>query len=494
MTLRTYTHYINGTDHAGETGELLRRTSPGHGGALADFTLGTAGDLNRAVEAARAAFETGSWREMAATDKAAILNRWGDLILADLERLAVIEAEESGKPIVYARGEIRHSVAMLRYSAALGLQLHGEAFQNVGPNAMGLVSREPRGVVGMITPWNFPMVTLFQKLPYALAAGCAVVVKPSELTSGTTLEVARMATEAGLPAGVFNVVTGTGNVVGAAMTAHPEVDMISFTGSTAVGKAIGEACARSVKRCALELGGKAANVVFADADLDAALDGVLFGIVLNQGEECVGGTRLLIEESVAEDFVAKLIERVKKTRTGLPLDETADQSALIHEAHMQKVLDYIAIGQAEGATLAVGGTRLTAGGLDKGFFVAPTVFTDVTPEMRIFREEIFGPVMTVTTFRSAEEAIALANDTVYGLGNGIWTKDIDKALLLTRRLKSGTVFVNTFLETSVQMPFGGFKQSGLGRENGIDGLLEYTEVKSAFVKFGPRTASLPHTV
>lgn len=494
MTVRVYTHFIDGTDVPGTSGETIRRTSPGHGGDLADFTLGTAEDLDRAVTSARTAFETGPWRDMAATDRAAILHRWGDMILADLDRLAEIEAEESGKPVTYARGEIQHSVAMLRYAASLGLQLHGEAFQNVGPQALGLVSREPRGVVGMITPWNFPMVTLFQKLPYALAAGCAVVVKPSELTSGTTLEVARMATGAGLPAGVFNVVTGTGAVVGEAMTSHPEVDMVSFTGSTVVGKAIGEACAASVKRCALELGGKAANIVFADADLDAALDGVLFGIVLNQGEECVGGTRLLIEESVAQDFVARLVERTKKIRTGLPMDESADQSALIHEGHLNKVLDYIEIGKAEGATLAVGGNRLTDNGMDKGFFVEPTIFTDVTPEMRIFREEIFGPVLAVTTFKTEDEAITLANDTVYGLGNGIWTKDIDKALLLTRRIKSGTVFVNTFLETSVQMPFGGFKQSGIGRENGIDGLLEYTETKAAFIKMGARAPVLPHTV
>lgn len=494
MTLRTYAHFIDGADATGTSSETIRRTSPGHGGDLADFAAGTAEDLDVAVTAARRSFEEGPWREMPATDKAAILNRWGDLILENIERLAEIEAEESGKPISYAKGEIQHSVAMARYAASLGLQLHGEAFQNAGQNALGLVSREPRGVVGMITPWNFPMVTLFQKLPYALAAGCSVVVKPSELTSGTTIEAARLGTQAGLPAGVFNVVTGTGSVVGNAMTIHPEVDMVSFTGSTPVGKAIGEACARSVKRCALELGGKAANVVFADADLDAALDGVLFGIVLNQGEECVGGTRLLIEECVAAEFVEKLCARAAKVRTGLPLDDTADQSALIHEGHLQKVLDYIEIGKQEGATLACGGNRITEGGLDKGFFVEPTIFTNVTPDMRIFREEIFGPVLTVTTFKTEDEAVALANDTNYGLGNGLWTKDVDKAILITRRLKSGTVFVNTFLETSVQMPFGGFKQSGIGRENGIDGLLEYTEVKSAFIKLGERQPVLPHTL
>lgn len=494
MTIRSYVHFVEGADFAGSSQEKICRTSPAHGGQLAEFTLGTAEDLDAAVRSCRNVFEAGTWRDLPATEKSTILNRWGDLILADLDRLAEFEAEESGKPISYAKGEIQHSVTMLRYAAALGLQLNGESFQNIGPNAHGIVSREARGVIGMITPWNFPMVTLFQKLPYALATGCSVVVKPSELTSGTTLEVARLGIEAGLPKGVFNVVTGTGAVVGAAMTSHPEVDMISFTGSTVVGKAIGEVCAKHVKRCALELGGKAANVVFADADIDAAIDGVLFGIILNQGEECVGGTRLIIEESIAETFVSRLVERTKKVRTGMPLDPQADQSALIHENHMNKVLDYIQIGIDEGATLAVGGKRITENGMDKGFFVEPTIFVDVTPEMRIFREEIFGPVLTVTTFKTADEAINLANDTEYGLGNGIWTKDIDKAMLLSRRLKSGTVFVNTFLETSVQMPFGGYKKSGIGRENGIDGLLEYTEVKSTFIKFGPRDPILKHTI
>ncbi|KGJ11156.1 acyl-CoA reductase-like NAD-dependent aldehyde dehydrogenase [Paracoccus versutus] len=494
MTVRSYVHFIDGAERPGASGETIRRHSPAHGAALADFAAGTAEDLDAAVRAAREAFEHGPWRQMAATQKSAILNAWGDLIAADLERLAVIEAEESGKPIRFARGEIEHSVSMLRYAAALGLQLHGEAFENVGPQALGLVSREPRGVVGMIVPWNFPMVTLFQKLPYALAAGCSAVVKPSELTSGTALEVAKLAIRAGLPKGVYNVVTGTGGVVGEAMTRHPEVDMISFTGSTKVGKAIARTCADSVKRVALELGGKAANVVFADADLDAAVDGVLFGYVLNQGEECVCGARLLIEESVADAFVSRLVERTRKIRTGLPLDEDADQAAMIHQAQFDQVMNYLEIGKAEGATVAVGGSRADQGALAKGYFVMPTIFTNVTPDMRIFREEIFGPVLTVTTFRTVDEAVALANDTVYGLGNGLWTKDLDKAILVSRRLRSGTVFVNTFLETSVQMPFGGFKQSGIGRENGIDGLLEYTEVKSTFIKLGERNAVLPHTV
>jgi acyl-CoA reductase-like NAD-dependent aldehyde dehydrogenase len=346
----------------------------------------------------------------------------------------------------------------------------------------------------MIVPWNFPLVTLFQKLPFALAAGCTAIIKPSELTSGTALEVAALAREAGLPDGVINVITGTGAAVGEAMSKHPGIDMVSFTGSTVVGKHIAKNAADTVKHVALELGGKAANVVFADADLDAALDGVLFGTILNQGEECVAGTRLLIEESVAPEFVQKLVERAKRVVVGLPLDDRTDVGALIHEEHMQKVLDYIRIGKEEGAALAIGGNRVTSNGLDKGYFVDTTIFTNVTREMRIFREEIFGPVLTVTTFRNVDEAVELANDTNYGLGNGLWTKDIDKAISVSQRLRSGTVFVNTYLESAPQMPFGGFKESGVGRENGLDGLLEYTEVKSTFIKMGKRSPALPDTL
>ncbi|EJT86057.1 aldehyde dehydrogenase [Pseudomonas putida S11] len=392
------------------------------------------------------------------------------------------------------RVEVLWSAELTRYAASLAWNIQGEAYSHLGDNKLGLVTHEARGVVGLIVPWNFPMVCLFQKLPYALAAGCPVVIKPSELTSGTALEVAKLAAEAGFPAGLINVVTGTGAQVGDRLTRHPDVSMISFTGSTRVGKQIAATAASDLTRVALELGGKAANVVFADADLDAALDGVLFGVILNQGEECVAGTRLLIEESVAEEFVAKLIERSKRVVVGLPLDAETQVGALIHAQHMESVLNYIEIGKQEGARLVYGGDRLTANGLDKGYFVGPTIFTEVKPEHRIFREEIFGPVLTVTTFKTVEEAITLANDTEYGLGNGLWTKDVDKAIKVSQKLQSGTVFVNTYLETSPQLPFGGFKKSGYGRENGVDGLREFMETKSTFIKMGERAPVLPNTV
>lgn len=493
MTVREYGIWIGGewVDKASK----VERTSPAHGTLLARFSEGAEEDVDAAVAAARKAFDDRSiWSGLPGSERAKAISRWLDLIARNTEKLARIEAEEVGKPIRFGRGETEWAIELGRYAAALAYQIPGDLVSNIGDANLGLVTREPRGVIGMITPWNFPLVTLFQKLPFALAAGCTAVIKPSELTSGTTLEIAALAKEAGIPDGVINVVSGSGRTVGEALTGHPGVDMISFTGSTQVGKRIAQRCAEQMKRVGLELGGKAANIVFADADLDSAVDGVVFGYILNQGEECVQGTRLLVEESIAEDFIKQLVERSKKIRMGLPEDEQADVGALIHEQHMEKVLGYIETGVDEGAKLEVGGGRLTDNGLGKGFYVAPTIFSGVTPEMTLFRDEIFGPVLAVTTFKTVEEAIALANDTRYGLGNGVWTKDIDKAIQVSRELKSGTVYVNTFLETSVQMPFGGFKESGVGRENGMDGLLEFTEVKSTFIKLGKRALALPHTV
>lgn len=494
MSTRTYDHWIDGREYAPSGRQHIERHSPAHGGLLARFAEGSAQDVDIAVERAKALHVSRAWSSLPGSERAKLLSRLADLIERDAERLAEIEAEEVGKPIIYARGEVSWAAELTRFAASLAWQIKGEAFTHLGDDRLGLVTREARGVVGLIVPWNFPLVCLFQKLPYALAAGCPVVIKPSELTSGSALEVARLAAEAGFPAGLINIVTGRGEVVGERLTRHPDVSMISFTGSTRVGKQIAASAAGDLTRVALELGGKAANVVFADADLEAALDGVLFGVILNQGEECVAGTRLLIEESVADEFVARLVERASRVVVGLPLDDQTQIGALIHEQHLHSVLGYIEVGRQEGARLLCGGERLTQGSLGKGYFVGPTIFTEVRPEHRIFREEIFGPVLTVTRFKTVDEAIELANDTLYGLGNGLWTKDLDKALAVSQKLQSGTVYVNTYLESAPQLPFGGFKQSGYGRENGIDGLHEFLEVKATFIKTGPRTPVLPNTL
>ncbi|QLJ12604.1 aldehyde dehydrogenase family protein [Pseudomonas putida] len=492
---RHYEHWINNAEVKPSTGSYLKRFSPAHGEFLAEFPEGSAADVDQAAKAARARFEDAeSWSKLPGSVRSKLLTDWAALIERDIESLSVMEAEEVGKPIESAKGEIAWSIELIRYASAQAWELGGDAYNNVGAGKLALMTREPRGVVGMILPWNYPVVTMMQKLPYALAAGCTTVIKSSELTSGTTFAVARLAAEAGIPAGVINVVTGLGAEVGDAISRHPEIDMVSFTGSTAVGQIISKAAAETNKYVALELGGKSANIVFADADIDAALDGVLLGFTLNQGEECVAGSRLLVEESIAEEFVARLVKRANKVKVGLPLDSETQVGALIHEQHMNKVLEYIQSGIEAGAELRCGGKRVTEGGLGGGFFVAPTIFSGVTPEMKIFQEEIFGPVLTVTTFREQSEAVDLANNTVYGLGNGVWTKDIDKAILVSEKLRSGTVYVNTYFETTPQVPFGGYKASGVGRENGRSGLLEFTETKSTFISLGERVKALPNTV
>lgn len=489
--MRRYQHWIDGEPTRGRSSDAFIRTSPAHGGELAAFAKGDANDVDRAAQAA--ALAQRAWADLSGIERAGHLTALADLILKNRDRLADIEAEEAGKTIRDAKGEIAHSANLTRYAASLAWEIPGRAQSHHGPTALGLVTYEPRGVVGMITPWNFPMVTLFQKLPYALAAGCTVIIKPSELTAGTTLEMARLACDAGIPNGVINVVTGAGSVVGAAMIEHPLVDMISFTGSTRAGTEIGAACARLVKRAGLELGGKAANVVFADADIDDALDGALLGTILNAGQECVAGTRILVERKIAKDFTEALAERAKKLRVGMPLDPEADLASVIHEGHMHSVLGHIELARREGAKVAVGGGRKSDGAFEKGFFIHPTVLCDVAPSMTYFKEEVFGPVASVTAFDTVEDAVALANDTTYGLGNGLWTKELDKALQVSKQLKSGTVWVNTYLDGAPQMPFGGYKRSGLGRENGIEGLTEFMDVKSTFIRLGKRTKALAHT-
>jgi len=490
--MRKYDHWMNGREHAG-SGETIERQCPGDGKPVASFAAGTARDVEAAINAAEAGFSSRIWSDTPATERARILNRWADLIDQHLESLAKIEAEESGKPIRFARDEVHWSAEITRFAASLAHTRHGDAITDLGGSAIGLVSVEPAGIIGMIVPWNFPMVTLFQKLPFALAAGCTAVIKPSEMTSGTALETARLAGEAGIPEGVINIVTGSGAVVGEAILKDPRIRVVSFTGSTRVGRQIGARVGGRLGRVALELGGKAANIVFANADLDAAADGVLFGAVLNQGEECAAGTRLLVERSIADSFVAELVKRAGKVRVRHPLDPEGDLGALIHEDHLDSVLGHIRRALGDGAILACGGERLSGGALGDGFYLAPTILTEVTQAMPIFREEVFGPVLTVTPFDTQDEAIALANDIDYGLANGVWSQNVNTIHQVSRRLQSGTIYANTYLETAPQLPFGGFKHSGLGREMGLRALDEFSEYKSTFLRLGKRPFSLEHT-
>jgi betaine-aldehyde dehydrogenase len=482
--IRSYGHVIDGQDVPG-SGTRIERHSPGTGALVAQFADGTAEDVQGAVAAARRAFDEGPWPHLSGAERSTSLLKMAAAIRDRREELARIEAEEVGKPIRLARGDLDGTAGHFEYAAALAHEVHGDAYTNLGPQHLGVILREPVGVAGLIIPWNFPALIYGQKVPYALAAGCTVVVKPSEFTSGTALELTRLAADAGLPHGVVNVVTGYGSPAGQALVDHPDVDFVSFTGSTATGQRIAASAAATAKRVSLELGGKGASVVFADADLDDAIDGALFAVFFNTGECCVAGSRLFVQDSIADQFLEQLVRRAEGLRVGTPLEEDADLGALIHELHADKVLAYIASAKEDGARLLTGGRRM-AGEHAHGVFVEPTIFDCVQPHMKVFREEVFGPVLSVVRFTDVDEAIALANDTSYGLGNSVWTKNIDTALRMTRSLRSGTVWVNTTLDGGPQMPFGGVKASGYGREMGRAGLEEYTELKSCVIRTGKR--------
>ncbi|CDR13964.1 aldehyde dehydrogenase family protein [Streptomyces iranensis] len=484
--VRSYGIFIDGAE-VQPSAEFITRENPGTKEVVARFTHGDPAQAQAAVAAARRAFDEGDWPNRSGQERAAVLRALASLMRRDQETLARIDAEESGKPIRLARADVATGIALTEYAAALAVTSHGQVHTNLGPDFTGLVTREPCGVVAMITPWNFPLLLLMQKLPFALAAGCTTVCKPSELTSGSTLEIAKLAAEAGLPGGVFNVVTGPGSTVGHHLAQSRDVDVLSFTGSTAVGRSVVEASAGNLKRLSLELGGKAASVVFPDADLEDAVDGVLFAVLFNQGECCVSGARLLVHQDVADQFVQALVDRVSTLRVGAPLDEDADIGALIHAAHLDKVLASVDGARAEGARVVAGGTRLTADGLGAGYFMAPTIIDQVSPTSRLFSEEVFGPVLAISRFRTEDEAVELANAVEYGLANSVWSKNIDTALALGRRLRSGTVWVNTTIDGAPQLPGGGVKSSGYGREMGQAGFEEFTEVKTVQIRSGKRT-------
>ncbi|OCK59894.1 aldehyde dehydrogenase family protein [Bradyrhizobium sp. LMTR 3] len=481
-TVRTYRLDVHGYESGGA--ETIERASPASGRLVSRFARGTAADCEAAIRVARNAFDQGPWPRMSGAERAAVIRRWANLVEEDKERLARIEVDEVGKPIRTARGDLDGVVDLFQFAAGLAMQVHGETFTNLGPDKTAWVHREPIGVVGMIIPWNFPAIIFAQKVPYALAAGCTVVVKPSEFTSGTALELARLGRQAGIPEGVLSVVTGYGDPVGEILVKSPEVDFVSFTGSTAVGRRIVTNSAETLKRVSVELGGKSANIVFADADLDDAIDGSLFGIFFNQGECCCSAARLLVDETIADMFVERLAARAKAMKVGDVHADDSEVGAMISENHFNKVCSYFDKGKAEGAKLLAGGEADRSGG---GLFVQPTVFDYVLPSMTIFREEIFGPILSISRFKTLEEAVALANDTNYGLANTIWTKNFDTAHMVAPRLRSGTVWINTTIDNGPQTPFGGYKASGFGREMGQHGFDEFTNVKAVVARLGKRT-------
>jgi acyl-CoA reductase-like NAD-dependent aldehyde dehydrogenase len=483
-TPRQFDMYINGQRTAGQSGRTMVRNSPGHGVPVARWPDGVAADSQAAVQAARTAFDTGPWKKMSSAERATILAKVADLITHNAEELAEIECLETGKPVLQALGEIQGAADIWRFAAGAARTIHGDSFNNLGARLFAMVLRQPLGVVGLITPWNFPFFILAERLPFLLAAGCTTVIKPSEATSGSTLRLCDFLAEAGVPAGVVNVVTGYGQTVGQAILDSDGVDMVSFTGSTAVGRKVIAASAKTIKKVGLELGGKNPHIVFADANLDDAADGVAFGMAFNAGQCCVGGSRLLVERSVMQSFTQKLANKLQRIRVGDPLDESTQVGALFDEGHMQKVLGYIDSGLADGATLACGGSRTSN---TQGYFIQPTLLTNVRPDMAIVKDEIFGPVMVVIPFDSYEEALQIANGTEYGLSASIWTQDLNTAMKAVREVEAGRIWVNTTLDNGPETPLGGMKQSGIGRDAGVSGIEEYTEVKTAHFNLQPRT-------
>ncbi len=467
-----------GTDH-------FERTSPGHGTPVTRTVRCTVDDLNAAVAAARHAFEDRRWSGLSGAARGGVLLRVAEILRRRRDEIAYWETLENGKPISQARGEIDHCIACFEVGAGAARLLHGDSFNSLGDDLFGMVLREPIGVIGLITPWNFPFLILCERVPFILASGCTMVVKPSEVTSVTTLLLAEVLAEAGLPAGVYNVITGSGRSIGQALAEHPDVDMLSFTGSTAVGRSCVHAAADSnFKKLGLELGGKNPIIVFADSDLEDAADGAAFGISFNTGQCCVSSSRLIVERSVAAQFEKLLVEKMAKIRVGDPLDDGTQIGAITTEAQNATILDYIAKGKAAGAKLLTGGEPIDLG---RGQYIAPTLFSGVSRDMAIARDEIFGPVLCSMHFDTVEEAIHLANDTVYGLAASVWTKNIDKALTVTRKVRAGRFWVNTIMAGGPEMPLGGFKQSGWGREAGMYGVEEYTQVKSVHVEIGKRS-------
>jgi aldehyde dehydrogenase (NAD+) len=462
-----------------ESGKTFATVNPSTGEEICQVAEADAADVDKAVLAARAAFEQGPWKKMRASERGRLLHRLADLIEQNADALARLESMDNGKPLSIAKAvDVAKTVACYRYFAGWADKVQGKTIPIDG-DFFCFTRHEPIGVVGQIIPWNYPMLMQAWKLAPALATGNTVVMKPAEQTPLSALRVGELIVEAGFPEGVVNLLPGFGHTAGAAIARHMDIDKVAFTGSTEVGRLIMEAAARSnLKRITLELGGKSPNIIFEDVDLDEAVEGAHLGLFVNQGQSCCAGSRVFVEEKIYDEFVEKSIARALKRKVGDPLDPRTDQGPQVSQSQFDSVMGYIEAGKSEGATLACGGERVG----DRGYFVQPTVFSGVQDEMTIAREEIFGPVMSVIPFKDVDEVIKRANRTPYGLAAGVWTRDIKKALAVANGVRAGTVWVNCYHVLDTRAPFGGFKQSGIGRELGEYGLQQYTEVKTVTVK------------
>lgn len=481
MNLPRYQHYINGQWCIPSCNDYLESINPYTAKPWCLIPRGNANDMNQAIEAAHFAFTQGDWPKMNATARGALLRKLGDIVTQHAEHLAKIEVTDNGKLMAEMSAQLHYLPQWLYYYAGLADKIEGRVLPIDKAEMFNFTLYEPLGVIGGITPWNSPLLLMIWKLAPALAAGNTFVLKPSEFTSASAFEFAKLVDQAGFPPGVFNVVSGTGQEVGDTLINHPLIAKIAFTGGTQTGKHIYQQAATNLKKISLELGGKSPNIVFKEADLENAAKGVISGIFAATGQTCIAGSRLLVEKSIHDAFVEKVVTIAKTAKMGNPLSYETQVGPVTTKPQYEKILSYLEIAKKEGAECVLGGTKATRPECGDGWFIEPTIYTSVKNTMRIAQEEIFGPVLSVIPFEDEEEAVDLANNVIYGLAAGIWTQNMQRALTLSKRLQAGTVWVNTYRTLSFMSPFGGYKQSGIGRESGQEAIYQYLQPKCVWI-------------
>ncbi|MFO1258056.1 MAG: aldehyde dehydrogenase [Gammaproteobacteria bacterium] len=487
MTLPKYQHYINGKSVEPSSGAYFESINPFTAKPWCLIAKGSEEDVDRAVSAAHAAFHSGEWPSLTPTQRGALLRKLGDLIALNADRLAEIEVTDNGKLISEMSAQLHYIPQWFYYYGGLADKIEGSVLPIDKKDVFNFTRYEPLGVIAAITPWNSPLMITSWKMAPALAAGNTVVIKPSEFTSASILEFVKLVEQAGFPPGVVNVVTGYGHEIGDALIKHPKVAKLSFTGGTATGKHVYQTAAASIKKVSLELGGKSPNIVFSDANLDNAIKGVISGIFAATGQTCIAGSRLLVQTDIHDEFVDKLVAYAKTAKMGNPLSKETQVGPITTQPQFEKVLSYLDVAKQDGATCVLGGGRATRPECGEGWFVEPSIYTGVHNTMRIAQEEIFGPVLSVIPFKDADEAVSIANDILYGLAAGLWTQDMRKVIEIPKRLQAGTVWVNMYRAVSYISPFGGYKQSGIGRESGQDSIYEYLQPKSIWISTAEET-------
>ena len=475
--MEKYLLYINGEFKEGSTGKFFKAINPADGSEIAEIAEATVDDAKAAIDAARNAFDSGVWSEMSREERSAIIKQIVDKINENKDKLTELEVKDSGSTLKKAGEDVYLSARNLNTCAKLALvdlnEVSEVSKEGVSKN---LIVREPIGVCAQIIPWNFPLKMAIWKIGPALAAGCTIVLKPAPETSVTAMELAKLVDQTDLPKGVLNIITGDAEV-GTEMVSNPKVDKVAFTGSTEVGKIIMRNAADTLKKVTLECGGKSANIVLDDADIDMAVDGAIYAGFYHQGQCCEGGTRLLIQESIYDEFITKMKDKMSRMKIGDPMDKTTDVGPVVSQEQFDRVMGYIELAKEEGAEALTGGKRSG----DKGFFIEPTVFVNAENSMKHVQEEIFGPVISVLKFKDDAEAVKIANDSIYGLGGAVWSKNDDRAMEIAKKVRTGTIWINEYHLMNERVPFGGYKQSGIGREFGIDGIKEYTELKHIYI-------------